>query len=422
MAIDKKVREEFRQALIKKGLDPKTATLYSKWLLDISVYYDIDDPKTLTFDEIKEFLEFIKKRRPANSTNTAFHAFNYYYNKIFKKSYPFDDLPRPIKERANSVDIFSFEEIKQIFDRTDKLNSKVTLALLYSCGLDVSELSRVLRTDFDPDRQVLQVRNKNNKICRESPVPSQVTDLLIAYLGKYKTEKYLFENRDKKKMGSRTFQSFFEVALKKSGIRKKGTLKTLKYCYIKHLESIGVPLILILEHLGLTSAGSIRFYNTIGVDLTEKIKISPIEVLFSESKPDHAKLYNDFWGLINSKIANVTRKKFESGFYSDSIESALKEINSTVKEITKRKTGEEMDGSKLMQRAFSLTSPVIELDDLTTESGRNVQQGFLQIFSGAMTGIRNPKAHNNTDIDINEAVRLLCFCGELMDKIEKGTK
>jgi uncharacterized protein (TIGR02391 family) len=422
MAIDKKAREEFRQAIIRKGLDQKTATLYSKWLLDISVYYDTDDPKTLTFDEIKEYIEFIKKRRPANSTNTAFHAFNYYYNKILRKNYPFDDLPRPIKERTKSVDIFSFEEIKQIFNHTDKLKSKATLAILYSCGLDVSELSRVLRTDFDPDRKVLQVRNKGNKVYRESPLPGQVTDLLITYLGKYRTEKYFFENRDKKKMGSRTFQSFLELALKKSGLRKKGTLKTLKYCYIKHLESIGVPLILILEHLKLTSAESIRLYNTIGVDLTEKIKISPIEVVFSEPNSDHSKLYTDFWGLINSKIANVTRKKFESGFYSDSIESALKEINSTVKEITKKKTGEELDGSKLMQKAFSLTNPVIELDDLTNESGRNVQQGFLQIFSGAMTGIRNPKAHGNTDIEVNEAVRLLCFCGELMDKIEKGVK
>jgi uncharacterized protein (TIGR02391 family) len=422
MAIDKKVREEFKQALIRKGLDPKTATLYSKWLLDISVYYDIDDPKTLTFDEIKEYLEFIKKRRPANSVNTAFHAFNYYYNKIFKKGYPFDDLPRPVKERSKTIEIFSFEEIKKILDHADKLKSKVTLTLLYACGLDVSELARILRTDFDPERQILEIRNKNNKIYRESMLPRQVNDLLVAYLGKYKTEKYLFENRDKKKMGPRTFQSFFETAWRKSGLRKRGTLKTLKYCYIKHLESIGVPLILILEHLGLTSAESIRFYNSVGVDMTEKIKISPIELIFTTPKSDHSKLYTEFWRLINSKIVHVTRKKFESGFYSDAIESALKEINSTVKEITKQKTGDELDGSNLMQRAFSLTNPVIELDDLSTESGRNVQKGFLQIFAGAMTGIRNPKAHDNTDIEINEAVRLICFCGELMDKIEKGRK
>lgn len=60
------------------------------------------------------------------------------------------------------------------------------------------------------------------------------------------------------------------------------------------------------------------------------------------------------------------------------------------------------------------------MDDLTTESGRNIQSGFSQILSGAMTGIRNPKAHANIDNDIDETLRLLCFCGELMDKIEKA--
>lgn len=422
MAIEKKIREDFKQALIRKGLDHKTATVYSKWIVDISIFYDIDDPKTLTFEEIKEYLDFINKRRPGNSTNIAYQSFNYFYNKILKKDFPIDNLPRPKKERNKAVEIFSFDEIKKVFDQADTLKSRTSLMIIYSCGLDVSELSRIQRTDFDPERKILQIRNKNNKIYRESPLPQLVLNILTQYLEKYKTEKYLFESRDKGETGSRTFQRFFEDALKKSDLRKRGSLKTLKYCYVKHLESIGVPLIQVLEHLGLTHRTSILFYASIGVDLSEKIKISPIEAVYSPPNSDHSKLYTDFWALVNSKITSVSRKKFESGFYSVAIESALKEINKSVKEITKKKTGEEIDGSKLMQKAFSVTNPVIELDDLTNESGRNVQQGFLQIFSGAMTGIRNPKAHSNTEIDINEAVRLLCLCGELMDKIEKGKK
>lgn len=144
--------------------------------------------------------------------------------------------------------------------------------------------------------------------------------------------------------------------------------------------------------------------------------------MYVSKKTETTKLYTDFWTLVNPKIEKVTRKKFETGFYADTVESALKEINSTVKKIVKNKIGEELDGAKLMQKTFSVQNPVIELDDLTTESGKNIQSGFNQIFSGAMTGIRNPKAHDNLETDIDEAVRLLCFCGELMDKIDNGKK
>ena len=167
---------------------------------------------------------------------------------------------------------------------------------------------------------------------------------------------------------------------------------------------------------------SIYFYSTIEVDFTKKVNTSPIEYLYVSKKTESTKLYSDFWTLINPKIEKVSRKKFETGFYADAIESALKEINSVVKKIVKTKTGEELDGAKLMQKALSVQNPVIELDDLTTESGRNVQSGFIQIFGGAMTGIRNPKAHDNLETDIDETVRLLCFCGELMNKIDNGKK
>jgi len=31
-------------------------------------------------------------------------------------------------------------------------------------------------------------------------------------------------------------------------------------------------------------------------------------------------------------------------------------------------------------------------------AGRNIQRGYMQIFAGAMIGIRNPKAHKNITI------------------------
>ncbi|MCA1624128.1 MAG: TIGR02391 family protein, partial [Acidobacteria bacterium] len=65
-----------------------------------------------------------------------------------------------------------------------------------------------------------------------------------------------------------------------------------------------------------------------------------------------------------------------------------------VKLKVKKKTGNELDGASLMDTAFSPKTPIISLDDLGTESGRNIQTEYMQIFACSMTGIRSPKAHD----------------------------
>jgi uncharacterized protein (TIGR02391 family) len=73
-----------------------------------------------------------------------------------------------------------------------------------------------------------------------------------------------------------------------------------------------------------------------------------------------------------------------------------------------------------MTTAFSVQNPIIELDDLATVSGKDIQQGYMQIFAGAMTGIRNPKAHGNLDIDETRAIHLLFLASLLMYKLDEA--
>lgn len=128
---------------------------------------------------------------------------------------------------------------------------------------------------------------------------------------------------------------------------------------------------------------------------------------------------NCFWDDIHIKIKSVAKSRFESTHYADAVESALKEVNSCVKDIVKRKTGKELDGAQLMHTAFSPSNSIIVLDDLSTESGKNIQQGYMEIFAGAMIGIRNPKAHDNINITENRAIHFLYLSSLLMHKIDE---
>jgi len=86
----------------------------------------------------------------------------------------------------------------------------------------------------------------------------------------------------------------------------------------------------------------------------------------------------------------------------------------------RRKTGKESDGTDLMHFAMSVKNPIIILGDSATETGRSMQQGYMEIFAGTMTGIRNPKAHENITIDRVRCVHFLFLASMLMSKLDEA--
>jgi len=165
--------------------------------------------------------------------------------------------------------------------------------------------------------------------------------------------------------------------------------------------------------------------------IDEARKIILLEDFVAVLTPDNSPLRNivklsaprnsaSFWQLIHPSIERIAKRKYDDGHFADAVESAFKDVNSRVKAYVKGKTGEELDGASLMTTAFSVKNPIIMLGDLTTESGDNMQKGYMQIFAGAMTGIRNPKAHENIIIDDQRAIHFLFLASLLMSKLDEA--
>lgn len=126
-----------------------------------------------------------------------------------------------------------------------------------------------------------------------------------------------------------------------------------------------------------------------------------------------------FWQLLHPLIVALARPRFEQGLYGDAVEACFKEVNSTVKRLYVDATGRESDGAGLMTSAFSPANPVIRLTDMTTQSERDEQQGYMQIYAGAMTGIRNPKAHANISPDSRKTLHLVALASLLMHRLDE---
>lgn len=137
-------------------------------------------------------------------------------------------------------------------------------------------------------------------------------------------------------------------------------------------------------------------------------------------KESKGKSGGNFWDNLHPKVAELAMPRFEAKHFADAVEACLKEVNAVVKARNKERTGKELDGADLMRNTFSPKNPVIALANLSTESGKNEQQGYMDIFAGSMTGIRNPKAHDNVVIDERRAIHLLHLASLLMYKLDEA--
>lgn len=126
------------------------------------------------------------------------------------------------------------------------------------------------------------------------------------------------------------------------------------------------------------------------------------------------------WSIIHAEILKVSKSRFESRHYADAAEAAFKQVNKRVKEIVWKRLGKEYDGAELMRLAFSSDKPVLSFADLSTATGRNMQIGYQQIFSGSMIGIRNPNAHSNMEIDAVRSIYFIVLASLLMSLVDEA--
>ena len=123
--------------------------------------------------------------------------------------------------------------------------------------------------------------------------------------------------------------------------------------------------------------------------------------------------------LIHPAILNIAESRMESGHYADAVESAFKAINNAVKEKVRSRLDRELDGQKLMQRAFAPDNPILLVEgNLDTQTNRDTQSGYMMMLAGAISAIRNPKAHENMCIGKEDAIRKLIFASMLMYKLD----
>lgn len=121
--------------------------------------------------------------------------------------------------------------------------------------------------------------------------------------------------------------------------------------------------------------------------------------------------------LLHPTIIESSWPQYRTGHLRDAVFNAFVAIGDLLRALT----GLTLDGKPLVEQALSVQNPLLVLSTTDTESGRNDQVGFMQIISGAFTGIRNPKAHSlQHDLTPLKVAQYLVFASLLARRLTEA--
>ena len=158
---------------------------------------------------------------------------------------------------------------------------------------------------------------------------------------------------------------------------------------------------------------------------TAKAQLAVIKSGFEEALTDAGqtmigKTLKAYEGLeLHPAVERAAGKLFRDGHYANAVEDSVKALNALVR----MNSGvDDKDGSGLMGFVFSPKNAVLKFNDLEDDFDRDEQKGFMRLFSGAVAGHRNPRAHKLIKDDPERALEFIAFVSLLAKLADEAKK
>ena len=130
-------------------------------------------------------------------------------------------------------------------------------------------------------------------------------------------------------------------------------------------------------------------------------------------------LSSEWEALLHDVVRTNALKQFKDQHWRDAALNAFVAIF----DLLRSRTSLDLDGEALITRTLSLDRPLLSVADLSTDSGRNDQIGFMMVLQGVYRGVRNPKAHTlQHDLTALKAAQYLVMASLLARRIDEATQ
>ena len=257
----KDIRQRMIEDMKLRGLAPGTQATYLEAVKVLARHYNrrLDE---ITQEQVRDFLLYlIESKGYAKSTYKVYlYAIKFLYEKTLGRQWRFLPLARVGSERKLPI-ILSRDEVWSLLDLVRRDKPRMSLILMYTCGLRVSEAVHLRLEDIDSQRMVVWVRKGKGGKDRSVPLPSQTLAQLRAYWLQHRPKKWLFpSDQGTSAITKSCVQRCLTATLRQSHIRKNVNCHTLRHSYATHLLEGGVHLRVIQLLLGHKSISSTFIY------------------------------------------------------------------------------------------------------------------------------------------------------------------
>jgi integrase/recombinase XerD len=276
---DNNIMEEFIKTLKIRNYSPKTIKTYSSLFRLYLQHFEGRVINALSGEEIREYLIYLidKKKVSCSHENQAINAIKFYYEKILGREPETYYVQRPKNEKKLPV-VLSEVEVSEILKNITNLKHRCIIYVIYSGGLRLSEVANLKPADIDSMRRMIIIRHGKGAKDRYTLLSERLLPMLREYYREYKPKVWLFEGKDHGQYSVRSIQEILKAALRKTKIRKKVTVHTLRHSFATHLLEHGIDLTYIQDFLGHTNLKTTQIYTHITQKGIDNIK-SPLDNL-----------------------------------------------------------------------------------------------------------------------------------------------
>lgn len=273
--------QHFRTYLqLERSLSANTLEAYVGDVQKFVRYLEIEKiermPLQVGRDDLERFIHWINKLGlEASSQARLISGLRAFYKFLLVEDL-LDDDPTELLEgprlRRKIPEILSVYEIRQMLDVIDLSEpqgqrNRAILETLYACGLRVSELVNLRRTNLFLAAGFIKVLGKNNKE-RLVPIGSDAVKYIEQYVDHVRAlqdirpghENYVFLNRRGARMTRVMVFYIIKELAGKAGIRKTISPHTFRHSFATHLVEGGADLKAVQDMLGHESITTTEIY------------------------------------------------------------------------------------------------------------------------------------------------------------------
>lgn len=248
------------RALQLGGMSERTQEAYTRAVRMLVRFYD-KPPEQITEAELEAY--FLHRRNvdrwSAPTLRIAYSGVRFFFVHVLGHDWRLFTYLSAKKPKGLPA-ILDRDEVYRVLGCIRTFPNYACLAIIYTCGLRISEALALQVADIDGKRQMIHVHRGKGAKDRYVPLPLDTYHILRRYWATHRNPTLLFPamHRGQKlaatstrPMGISTVQGAFRDAARAAGIVKRHvSVHTLRHCYATHLLEAGVNVRVVQRYMG----------------------------------------------------------------------------------------------------------------------------------------------------------------------------